>query len=149
MLFHLEIWNAIAQQASDAIVLFEDSHPVAGARQLLRGRKSSGTGAHHGHTFARSCGGRLGPNPTLPEREVDDALLNMLDGYRGLINAEYAGGLARGGAYAAGEFRKIVGRVQNADGFTPAPAIYQVVPVGNNIVQRTAGVAERHAAIHA
>ena len=31
----------------------------------------------------------------------------------------------------------------------PAVAIDQIVPVGNDVVHRAAGVAERHAAIHA
>src|SRR5271169_4229773 len=149
MLLHLKIGDAVAQQASDAIALFEKRHPVAGARQLLRGGKPRGTGAHHGHALAGPGGGRLGPDPTLPERVIDDGLLNLLDGYRRLVDAEHAGGLARGRANTAGEFRKIVGRMQHADGFAPAAAINQIVPVGNDIVQRTAGVAKRHAAVHA
>ena len=31
----------------------------------------------------------------------------------------------------------------------PAAAVHQIVPVGNEVVQRAAGVAEGHAAIHA
>ncbi len=83
------------------------------------------------------------------ERVVDDGLLDLLDGHRRLVDAQHAGGFARRRADAAGEFRKIVGRVQHANGFAPAAAIHQVVPVGNDVGERAAGVAEGHAAIHA
>ena len=48
-----------------------------------------------------------------------------------------------------GEFREVVGRVQLPDRFFPASAIHQIVPIGNEIVDGTSGLAERHAAIHA
>src|SRR5712692_9025829 len=82
MLFHLEIWDAITQQAPDAIALLEDGHPVAGARQLLRGRESRGTGTHHGHALSGARGRRFRPDPTLPKGVIDDGLLNLLDGHR-------------------------------------------------------------------
>ena len=52
-------------------------------------------------------------------------------------------------ADAAGELREVVGGVQLAHGFLPAAAIDQVIPVGNDVGQRAAGMAEGHAAIHA
>ncbi len=39
--------------------------------------------------------------------------------------------------------------MKHADRVLPAIAKHQVVPVGNDVVQRAAGMAERHAAIHA
>src|SRR5262249_11570171 len=42
-----------------------------------------------------------------------------------------------------------VGRVQPIDRLAPVVAIHQVVPVGNDVSQWTAGVAERDAAVHA
>ena len=39
-LFHLEIGNAVAQKAADAIILFEHRHVVPDARELLRGRQA-------------------------------------------------------------------------------------------------------------
>ena len=94
-------------------------------------------------------GGRLGLDPAFVEGAIDDGLLDVLDGDRRLVDAEHAGRLARRGTDAAGELREIVGGVQRADGFAPAAAIDQIVPVGNDVVQRAAGVAEGNAAIHA
>src|ERR1700690_3915707 len=39
--------------------------------------------------------------------------------------------------------------MQHAHGFTPAAAIHQIVPIRNDVVDRTAGMAEGHPAIHA
>ena len=72
-----------------------------------------------------------------------------LDRYRRLIDPQHARCLARSGTDAAGELRKIIGGVQDADGLVPAAAKDQIVPIRNHVVERAAGVAERHAAIHA
>src|SRR4029077_13289970 len=53
------------------------------------------------------------------------------------------------GADAAGEFRKIVGRVQCHQRLAPLVAIDQIVPVRDQIVDRAALMTERDAAIHA
>ena len=149
VLLHFKIRNAVTQQASDAVVLFEQGDPVAGARQLLRRRKPRGTRADYRHALAGPRCRRLGVNPALVEGVIDDGFLDLLDGYRGFVDAEHARGLARGGADAAGELGKIVGGVQHADGFAPVAAVNQIIPIGNDVVQRAAGVAEGHAAIHA
>ena len=39
--------------------------------------------------------------------------------------------------------------MQPVDRLAPLAAIHQVVPVGNDVPQRAAGVAERNAAVHA
>ncbi len=88
-------------------------------------------------------------DPALLEGAVDDVLFDLLDGHRRLVDPQHASGFARRGADAAGEFGKIIGGVQQPDGFAPAAAIDQIVPVGNDVVDRAARVAERHAAIHA
>src|SRR5579859_2149815 len=80
---------------------------------------------------------------------LDDGLFDHLDRYRGLVDPKHASSFAGGGTNAAGELRKVIGRVQDADRRTPAIAINEIVPIGNDVVQRAAGVAERHPAIHA
>ena len=92
---------------------------------------------------------QLGMDPALHEAALDDALFDLLDRHRRLVDAQHAGGFARRGTNPAGELREIVGRVQRAHRFFPAALVHQVVPVGNEVVQRAARVAERHAAIHA
>jgi len=39
-LLHLELWDAVAQQAADAVGTLEHRHGVAGTRELLRGSQS-------------------------------------------------------------------------------------------------------------
>jgi hypothetical protein len=76
----------------------------------------------------------------------------------GSVHAEHARAFARRGADAAGELGKIIRLVQAVERFAPEAAINQIVPFGNQIVDRAAaghaadelaGVAERNAAIHA
>ena len=67
----------------------------------------------------------------------------------GLVDAQHAGRFAGRGTDAPGEFRKVVGGVQLPHRLLPAPAVDQIVPIGNDVGQRAAGVAEGHAAIHA
>ncbi len=149
VLFQFEIRNAVAQQTADAIGLLIDRDRVAGAAKLLRGGQSSGAGAYDCYLFPGEMLRRLGTNPAFFESALDDAFLNLLDGDRRLIDAQNAGRFARRGTDSSSELRKIIGGMQLPDGILPAPAIHQVVPVGNDVVHRAAGVAERDAAIHA
>ena len=148
-LFELEIGDAVTQQAADAVGLFEDRDGVAGAVELLRRGQARRTRTDHRHSLSAARRGRLGTDPALLEGVLDDRLFDLLDGDRRLVDSEHAGGLAGRRADAAGDLREVVGGVQNADGLLPAVAVDQVVPVGDDVVERTAGVAEGHAAIHA
>ena len=56
---------------------------------------------------------------------------------------------ARRRAQLAGELREVVGRVQAVDRRLPAVAVDEVVPVGNQVAERAALMAERDAAVHA
>jgi hypothetical protein len=134
MLLHLEIRNAVAQQSTDAVALFEEGHGVPGARQLLCGSHAGGTAADDRNAFAGAFHGKFGPDPALLEGLIDDGALDHFNTNRRLVDAENAGGLARGGADATGEFGKVIRRMQNADGLAPAVAVHQVVPIGNQIV---------------
>src|SRR5208282_1693773 len=149
VLFELEVGNAVAHQAADAVVLLIDGDGVACAAQLLRGCQAAGPAAHHGHALAGVLLGRLGMNPTLVPGALHHAALDELDRDGGLVDAQHAGGLAGRGTDAAGELGEVVGGMQAADGSFPAAVVHQIVPVGNEVIDRAAGVAERHAAIHA
>src|SRR5918999_695032 len=70
------------------------------------------------------------------------------DGH-GAPDLEHAGGLARGGAQLAGELGEVVGGVELLDRLAPAVAVHEVVPVRDQVPERAAVVAERHAALHA
>ena len=80
---------------------------------------------------------------------LDDLHLDLLDGHRALVDAEHAGGLAGRRAEAARELREVVGGMQPLDGLAPAVAVHEVVPVRDEVAERTAVVAEGDAAVHA
>ena len=88
-------------------------------------------------------------DPALLPAAIDDRAFDRFDGHRIVVDVERARGLAGRGADAAGEFGEVVGRVQHVERVLPAVAADQLVPVGDQVVDRTAVVAERDAAIHA
>ena len=63
-LLHLEVGDAVAQQAADAVVLLEHRHRVAGARQLLRRGQARRAGADHRHLLAGLAPRRLRHAPS-------------------------------------------------------------------------------------
>ena len=95
--------------------------------------------------FAAHC--RL--DPAFFPGAVHDLAFDGLDGDRAVDDVQGAARLAGRGADAAGEFREIVGGVQVLGRGAPLVAIDQVVPVGNQVVDRAALVTEGNAAIHA
>ena len=80
---------------------------------------------------------------------IDDVLLDQLDGDRLFVDAQHAGFFARGRADPAGEFGEVVGLEQHVQGVFPAVLVNQVIPLGDDVAQRAAVVAERDAAVHA
>ena len=65
------------------------------------------------------------------------------------VDPQHARRFARGRAELAGELGKVVGRMQPLDRRPPLVAVDQVVPVGDQVAQRAALMAERDAAVHA
>ncbi len=118
-------------------------------RKLLGGGQSGWPRAHDGDLLAGLVLGDLRLNPAHLPGFIHDGALDGLDGHRLISEVEGAGGFTRGRADATSEFRKVVGAVQDFDGFTPVAVIDEVIPVRNDIVHRTAIVAIGDAAIHA
>src|SRR5580704_12923982 len=148
-LLHLEVWNAIAQQTARLGVLLIEVNLVADTRELLGASETRRTRPDDGDRLAGLAIGGLWPYPSFLEGAVDDRAFDGLDGHRRVLDVERAGRLARRGADAAGEFRKVVGREQIARRFPPIAAIGEVVPIGDLVVDRTADVTIGDAAIHA
>ncbi len=148
-LLHLEVGDAVAEQAARLLVLLVDMHLVAGARELLRAGKSRRAGAYDRHALAGLVGRRLRLDPAVLEALVDDRALDRLDGDRVVVDVKHARRLARRRAHAAGKFRKIIGRVQVLERLFPIALVDQVVPVRDLVVHRAAGVTIGDAAIHA
>jgi hypothetical protein len=129
-LLELEIRNAVAQQATQAIALFENNHVVPDPRQLLRRRQAGGSGTDDGHFPAGLELRWLRTNPAFFPALVDDRMLDRLDPYRLGVDIERTSGFARRRTDAAGKVREIVGRVQNSQRLLPVAPVNQVVPVG-------------------
>ncbi len=119
------------------------------ARQLLGAGHAGGAGADHGHALAGLVGRGPWLHPAVLEGLVDDGAFNALDADRVVVDVQGAGFLAGRRADAAGELREVVGGMQHLAGTLPLAAIHQVVPVGNQVIDRATLVAEGYAAIHA
>ena len=132
------------------LVALVDRDRVPGPAQLLRGGQARGPGADDGDAAARLDGRRLRHDPALVPAAVDDRDLDLLDRDRvALADLQHARRLARRGAQTTGELREVVGRVQLDDRLAPAVAVDEIVPVRDQVAERAAVVAERHAALHA
>ena len=105
--------------------------------------------ADDGHAAARAPRRRLGDDPALLPGALGDRELDLLDRHRVGVDRQHAGRLARRRADRAGELGEVVRQVQLVDRLAPAAAVDEVVPVGDQVAERAALVAERHAAVHA
>ncbi len=149
MLFHLEVGNAVAQQAAGLAVLLEDMHLMADAGELLRAGEARGAGADDGDALAGLLRRQFRRQPAIGPGAIDDGAFDRLDRHRRIVEVQRAGRFAGRGADPAGEFGEIIGRVQIAGGFLPIRMIDEIVPVGDLIIDRAAAVAIGNAAIHA
>ena len=158
VLFHLEVGDAIAKQPAGLGELLVDMNLMAGARELLGRRKARGTRTDDRDFLAGLVRRDLGLQPAVVPGAIDDGAFDGLDGDRVVVDVERAGRLAWRRADAAGEFRKIVGRMQVARRLLPVVLVDEVVEVRDLVVDRAArrarldragAVAIGDAAIHA
>ena len=156
-LVELHVRNPVHQEAADAVGAFVHGDLVTRLVQLRGRGQSSGSGAHDRHGLAGTDRWGLGDDPAFGETAVNDRHLYVLDGHRRVGDAEDAGTFARCGADAAREFGEVVGLVQPIKGVAPVAAVDKVVPLRDQVVDRTPAatvdhvrrLAERHAAVHA
>ena len=128
-LLHLEVGNAVAQQAADAVAASRTPSP-RGRRGRAAGRRPGRPGRSPRRPRAcRSVRGRLRHDPAFLPAAVDDRALDRLDGHRVVVDVERAGRLARRRADAAGEFGKLLVECSVVSAASPLVAIDQVVPV--------------------
>ncbi len=90
-------------------------------------------------------------DPAFRPRVVNNRILDVLDRDGRIGDPQDTRAFARRRASATGELREIVGLVKSLAGFLPAIVVDQVVPFGDQIIDRTTGtgLAERNTAIHA
>jgi len=137
-LVQLHVGDAVHEQATGAIGTLEDGHRMARLVELGCGTESRRAGAHHGDLLAGAFDRRLGYHPALLPTVVDDLALDVLDGHRRVVDPQHTGAFAGRRTDAAGKFREIVGLVQAGQGFLPEAPVDQIVPFGDQIVDRTA-----------
>ncbi len=148
-LLHLEFRDAVAQEPAGSLRSLEHGDGVAGPCQLLGDRQAGRARADDGDRLAGAHRRRLRGHPALGPGALHDLVLDPLNGDRVLVDPEDAGGLARSRAQSAGELGKVVRRVQPLHGVGPVVAVDEVVPLGDQVPEWAAVVAERDAAVHA
>src|SRR5918995_1850554 len=150
-LFDLVVGDSVPEEAADPIVLLEDDGGVPGPVELLRrgepGWPATDDGDLPACTLLRRC--RPGDDPSLLEGPVDYGEFYLLYSHGLVVDGEDARGLARRRTEHPRELGEVVGLVQAVYGLLPVLAVDEVVPVGDQVPQGAAGVAERHAAVHA
>ena len=149
LLLHLEVGDAVAQQASRPVVPLEHGHRVTDPRELLGGGESGRSRSHHRHRVSGGGVAGRGRYPPFLPCVVDDLLLDLADGDRFAADVEHARFFAWRGTYAARELRKVVGGVKPLARLAPPRAGDEIVPVRNVVAQWASLVAERDAAVDA
>mmetsp|Transcript_25281 Transcript_25281/g.39870 ORF Transcript_25281/g.39870 Transcript_25281/m.39870 type:complete len:387 (+) Transcript_25281:614-1774(+) len=151
LLLQLHVGDAVHEQAAHAVRPLVHRHLVAHLVELVGGGEARGPAAHHGHAHARAERGHARRDPPLLPRPVHDGVLDVLDGDGLVHQAGHAAALAGRRAHAARELREVVGLVQPVVGVPPLALVHQLVPLGDQVVDRAPGVrlAEGRPAVHA
>ena len=150
LLGQLHVRDAVLKQSARTVRALDDGDAVATPIQIVRRRQPRGAGAHHRHALSRAHGGDAGLN-----QSPSEALFNQVElvvaGGDGAVVGKHARLFAQRRAHAAREFGEAGRLGQAADGLLDLPAIEQIVPLRDQVVQRTAVVrlAVGHAAVHA
>src|SRR4029453_6915089 len=139
----------IAQQSADPIIALEDRYTVTGSPELLSSCETRRTRADDTDLLSRLHGRRCGNDPARLPRVGDDREVDGLDGYRVVVDPEDARSLAGRRTEGPGELREVVGGMKPPDRLVPLVAIDEIVPVGNQVAERTALMTEGDPAIHA
>jgi hypothetical protein len=149
-LLDLEVGDAEANEAAGGLVALEEHDAVPGTPKLLGGGHAGGAGADDGDGLPALLARWARLDPVLAPGAVGDRLLDLLDRDGvAFADLEHAGRFARCGAEPARELGEVVRRVKLLDRGLPALPVDEIVPIGYEVAERTAVVAEGHAAIHA
>ena len=158
ILGQLHIGNAVSQQPSGPLLPLDDGDGVAPVVELVRGGQPRRAGAHHGHLLPGPLGRAAALHSPLGVGVLNDAQLVVPDGDALAVQAADAGPLAGGGTHPARGLREIVGFQQAAEGVAGVSGVDHIVPLRDQVVQRTAedaplpvnaGLAVGYAAVHA
>src|SRR5690606_12252418 len=106
------------------------------------------TRTNDGYLLARLDARGQRSDPVSRERLVSYRLFDQFDAHGLVVYVEHARRLAGRGANTARELGKVVGRVQGVNRLRPLTTISGIVPIGDQIAQGAARIAERNAAVH-
>ena len=116
--------------------------------QLGGGCQSGGTGTDDSDGLSGSLRWPAGSDDPFLKRTIDDRDFDILDGHRIGIDSQDARSFAGCGAKPACKFGEIVRREEPQQRLLPLIAVNEIVPVRNDIPERTTLVAERDTTIH-
>ena len=128
------------------------------AVELIGRRQSRGAGTDDGNFLSGANLGNPGLDQTAVKGVFNDGQLVVVAGHRVAVQVTGASLFTGRGANSASELRKVIGDAQTVIGLLPVALVDQVVPFGDQVVQRTAGhripehharLTEGHAAVHA
>ncbi len=148
-LLQLRVRDTEAEQPAEPFVALEHGDRVPNLVELVGRRQARGPRTHDRDLATGAVVGWVRRDPTLLERMVDRPVLDLLDHHRVVVDRQHARGLARGRADQTRELGKVVGRVQLIDRLAPIAGAGQIVPIGDQVAERTCVVTERHPAVHA
>ena len=158
-LVELHVGDAVHEQATRAVVALHHRDARTPTRELPGAHKAGRPRSHHGHARGVRRGRLKARGAAVRPLPVADGTLVVVNRL-GLVGApQVAGGLAQRGAHAARELGHGRGERQPLGRALPLPAVDEVVPLGDEVVQRAAArarmakrdarLAEGHAAHHA
>jgi len=95
------------------------------------------------------CTGGCGTTQRSSTPLYDNRALDRFDRDRIVINVQRAGLFARGRADVSGKLGEIIGRVQYVQRLLPLIFVHHVIPVRDDVIDRTPAMTKRDAAVHA
>ena len=157
-LIQFHVGDAVHQQPARTVGLFQHSDLVAPVVQPVGAGQTGRAAANHRHPAAAAHSGRPGLHEPGGKAVLNQRQFVFPHGDRIPVEPAGAGRLAQSRADPAGEFGEIVGLEQTGQRMIPVAGVDTVVPFRDQVVQRAAGghpvehhagLAERHAAVHA
>ena len=151
LLLELRVRDAVHEKPPDAICPLVDGDLMTHLVELVGCGKASGSRSHNSDCHSSPILDDARLDQAIIPGPVNDGIFNVLDGDRTVDEAGDARALAGCGADTSGELREVVGLVQPIDGVGPLSVVDQIVPLRDEVIDRTArlGLAEGSAAVHA
>ncbi len=149
-LLHLELGDPVAQQSTGLLGPLEHHDVVSGARQLLGAGQAGGARSHDGHRLAGRHLGYLRHHPAARRRPARRSRTRS----RSMVTGSALMPSTQAPSHGAGHSRpvnsgKLLVACRRSAASAHSPALHQVVPLGDEVAERTALVAEGDAAVHA